>query len=263
MKQNYETCLIGEKVILVPYRPEHVQKYHEWMLSPFLLEMTGSEPLSLDEEIKMQESWKHDETKCTFIVLAKDLCHDIPTSSILDTPASMTMTMTDNDNVVVDGDGQEECRERDFILRNLNAMIGDVNLFLSEIESEEEQDDENDECVGGQETKIVGTEIQSELDVMIAEETYQRKGLGREASLMMMLYGAKTLGIQRFFVKIKEENLPSLKLFQVLGFHEYDYAACFKEFEYELRFDSSEAMTKSIEETYTHPMHHIKSPVKK
>ena len=38
MRLNYDTCLIGRKVVLVPYRPEHVKIYHDWMLDPFLLE---------------------------------------------------------------------------------------------------------------------------------------------------------------------------------------------------------------------------------
>eukprot|EP01083_Nonionella_stella_P246243 855166_1 len=76
MRLNYETCLSGSKCLLVPYRPEHVETYHEWMKSPFLLEATGSEPLSLEEEIKMQLSWRDDDDKCTFIVLDRALCLD-------------------------------------------------------------------------------------------------------------------------------------------------------------------------------------------
>ncbi|KAK4789760.1 hypothetical protein SAY86_017064 [Trapa natans] len=63
----------GEKVILVPYMEAHVPKYHEWMLDPALLQATGSEPLSLDEEYQMQHSWTVDPLKQTFIILDKDL----------------------------------------------------------------------------------------------------------------------------------------------------------------------------------------------
>jgi hypothetical protein len=38
-----------------------------------LLELTSSEPLTLDEEVRMQEEWHHDERKCIFILLACDL----------------------------------------------------------------------------------------------------------------------------------------------------------------------------------------------
>lgn len=55
--------------MLVPYRESYVARYHEWMLDPYVLEMTGSEPLSLEEEYEMQKTWKEDKDKCTFIVL--------------------------------------------------------------------------------------------------------------------------------------------------------------------------------------------------
>lgn len=51
---------MGKKVILVPYMKEHVPKYHEWMQDPFLLEATGSEPLTLEQEYEMQLSWTQD-----------------------------------------------------------------------------------------------------------------------------------------------------------------------------------------------------------
>ncbi|KAF0461552.1 ATP12-domain-containing protein [Gigaspora margarita] len=63
MKANENLVIIGEKVILVPYRPEHVPKYHEWMQSSFLQEMTASEPLTIDQEYEMQKSWHMDENK--------------------------------------------------------------------------------------------------------------------------------------------------------------------------------------------------------
>jgi hypothetical protein len=35
--------------------------------------LTSSEPLTLDEEVPMQEEWHHNERKCTFVILARDL----------------------------------------------------------------------------------------------------------------------------------------------------------------------------------------------
>ncbi|RHZ26644.1 hypothetical protein DYB26_004449 [Aphanomyces astaci] len=60
----------GDLVRLVPYAAHHVHKYHNWMKDPFLLEMTASEPLSLEEEQQMQVTWREDPTKATFIVFA-------------------------------------------------------------------------------------------------------------------------------------------------------------------------------------------------
>ena len=31
------------------------------------------EPLTLDEEVRMQEEWHHDKSKCTFVILVRDL----------------------------------------------------------------------------------------------------------------------------------------------------------------------------------------------
>jgi hypothetical protein len=38
-----------------------------------LQHLTGSEPLTLDEEYQMQETWRDSADKCTFIVLKKGL----------------------------------------------------------------------------------------------------------------------------------------------------------------------------------------------
>jgi hypothetical protein len=47
MKINENTCIVGQRVVLVPYKCGHVPRYHGWMQDPYLLEMTASEPLSL------------------------------------------------------------------------------------------------------------------------------------------------------------------------------------------------------------------------
>jgi len=72
MRTNWITKIIGDRIILVPYHQNHVDKYHQWMKSQELQELTGSEPLTLDEEYEMQLSWRDDEDKCTFIILDKE-----------------------------------------------------------------------------------------------------------------------------------------------------------------------------------------------
>ncbi|XP_050504747.1 N-acetyltransferase 9-like protein isoform X2 [Diabrotica virgifera virgifera] len=58
---NKDTTIQCQRVILIPYRKEHVLKYHLWMKSENLQHLTGSEPLTLEEEYEMQKSWLMDE----------------------------------------------------------------------------------------------------------------------------------------------------------------------------------------------------------
>lgn len=95
-----KVSLEGKQVIFVPYMTEHVPRYHEWMKDPALLQATGSEPLTLEEEYAMQQSWTTDPQKCTFIVLDKqrmvgDFVHGEP---------------------------------------HVEAMAGDVNLYMNDLD---------------------------------------------------------------------------------------------------------------------------------
>lgn len=219
MRDNYETVLVGTKVVLVPYRNEHVLNYHEWMQRSELLEATASEPLTLEEEYKMQQAWRDDKDKCTFIVLQKNKCVGVPSCGApfedsLQSPCVLPI---------------------DFIQQNLSAMIGDVNLFLSL----EEFDDLEVE------QKHAKPRKQAELDIMIAEDKARRKGMGSEASRIMLLYAIKRLGIERFFVKISQNNIASKSMFEKsLKFEECNYVECFKE--HELQYIVSETSTEDL-----------------
>lgn len=81
MRNNWDTQIIGSKIKLVPYRVEHVEQYHQWMQDPYLQAMTASDPLSLEEEYRMQQSWLDDDQKCTFIVLDKHRSNDADVTS--------------------------------------------------------------------------------------------------------------------------------------------------------------------------------------
>ncbi|XP_046326244.2 N-acetyltransferase 9-like protein isoform X1 [Haliotis rufescens] len=100
MRINENTFLFGCKVVLVPYERHHVPEYHKWMQSEELQELTASEPLSLEEEYAMQEAWRQDQDKCTFIILDADLYQK-------------------------SGEPTQYGREKE-------AMVGDVNLFFNE-----------------------------------------------------------------------------------------------------------------------------------
>ncbi|GLD99170.1 hypothetical protein PINS_up007888 [Pythium insidiosum] len=71
MLDNVNLVILGSRVTLVPYEREHVAKYHQWMTDPWLQETTASEPLSMEEEYAMQQTWRNDPKKCTFIVLER------------------------------------------------------------------------------------------------------------------------------------------------------------------------------------------------
>ena len=199
------------------------------MKDPALLEATGSEPLTYEEEVEMQQEWHLDENKCTFIVHAREECGCVRNGEI-----ESTGTQTEKSNAA-----NASFRVED----NLDAMIGDVNLFLSEIDDDDEIDaDETSKSAelntdipaeeGGSSTKPL---IQAEIDIMIARKEYQGKGLGRAATCTMLKYGATKLGIRRFFCRINEDNLNSIRLFKSIGFQQCGYAACFKQVELELR----------------------------
>ncbi|KAI8876170.1 hypothetical protein K501DRAFT_327167 [Backusella circina FSU 941] len=121
MKLNEDLILVGEKIVLVPYLAEHVPKYHEWMKSPFLQEMTASEPLTLEEEYEMQQSWHDDENKLTFIITS------LPNDS---TDHLETMSINE--------------------IKQKTVMVGDVNIFLN--------DPDNDLTFGEIEVMIAETD---------------------------------------------------------------------------------------------------------
>ncbi len=238
----------------------------------------------------MQREWREDDRKCTFIILSRDLIISEQNGSA---------DPRQNDGNVDNGDGREENRELkiddippppQFIGQNwdneinvgtkksyphliettIDAMIGDINLFLSDEElecnSDEEQqqqhhrhdlrnhnllqnyDNDNNSLDATSNATPKPVLTQAELDIMIAKPSHRNKNLGTELCLQIMHYGASQLNIKRYFVKIHESNTSSLKLFrEKLGFVQCAYAECFGELELEVRCKSSGDMVKWVE----------------
>ncbi|KAL7439355.1 hypothetical protein ACHAXM_009607 [Skeletonema potamos] len=228
---------------LPPSGPEHLPNYHEWMQDPFLLEMTGSEPLTMEEEIEMQKEWRDDEKKCTFIILARDLRCD---GEKIDIPPIPTERIEKNN----EGESYPKLIEQ-----TLHMMIGDINLFLAEEDDYNSDDEDNfqqqQQMRLQSETSSPAELTQAELDIMIAAQSHRHKNLGTELALMMMYYGASALKLRRFYVKIKDTNHSSIKLFkEKLEFVECAYAECFREYEFECKCETSEEMAKLIEQKW-------------
>ena len=58
---------------IIPYTADLVPAYHQWFKTwPELLELTASEPLTLEEEIANQVSWETDTSKLTGIICDSD-----------------------------------------------------------------------------------------------------------------------------------------------------------------------------------------------
>ena len=75
-----------------------------------ILELTASEPLTLDEEYEMQKTWYNDPSKLTFIILAKHL--------------------NDDDNDINNNNDNNNNNNNKDNNAEINHMVGDVNLFL-------------------------------------------------------------------------------------------------------------------------------------
>ncbi|NXD02343.1 NAT9 acetyltransferase, partial [Certhia familiaris] len=109
-----------------------------------------------------------------------------------------------------------------------NSMVGDVNLFLTNAE---------DPTVG-------------EIEIMIAEPSCRGKGFGKEATLLMMAYGVRKLGITKFEAKIGQENEASICMFKKLHFKEVAVNSIFQEVT--LRLDVSDQEKQWLLEQTNH-----------
>ncbi|XP_014789165.1 N-acetyltransferase 9-like protein [Octopus bimaculoides] len=89
----------------------------------------------------------------------------------------------------------------------IESMIGDINLFFNDPSLEDT----------------------AEIEVMIAEISSRRKGFGKQAVILMMVYGVEILKITKFTAKIGMSNSISLGLFLKIGFIEESRSSAFQE----------------------------------
>jgi RimJ/RimL family protein N-acetyltransferase len=216
-----------------------------------LCELTASEPLTLDQEIQMQTEWREDANKCTFIILARDLLADDDDDSTVPPPPLSYNDINEEEEIDDNlGSSKSNIIYTSLVGNTLNAMIGDVNLFLSDIDNDNNDEDESKQETSASMTTIINRR-QAEIDIMIALPSHRHKNLCPEVAFMIMHYAASNLNITRFFAKIHETNVQSIQLFEKkLGYVMCEYVKCFSEYCYECKCDSSQEMVLWVQEKW-------------
>lgn len=142
--------------------------------------------------------------------------HVVQYNQWLQDPELLDLTSSEQLTLEEEYENQLDCQQSDtrymfMILDNtLNfALAGDVDIFL---------DEENN----------------GEINVMIAEKDSRRKGLAKEATLLLMRWALIYLKISKFVAKIQIKNEPSIFLFQSFGFQETARSEVFGEITFSL-----------------------------
>lgn len=114
------------------------------------------------------------------------------------------------------------------------VAVGDCNLFL--LPDNGGMDESGDDQEGCSSSRRV-----FEVEVMVADKQFRRKGLAKEAVRLLMLYAVEVLGATDFVAKIIDNNLPSIHLFRdALGFKEYKRVPVFSEIHFVKRVRSAQ-----------------------
>ncbi|KAI9218343.1 hypothetical protein BC828DRAFT_388923 [Blastocladiella britannica] len=167
---------------LVPYLPCHVPLYHEWMKNPELLAATASEPLSLREEYEMQQSWRNDPDKLTFILCWSEAPMNYNPEAL---PPAGVETVSSEAN---DGADPVMTPALAAQLRSLGGMVGDVNLFFHAYDQENaKSESENGSSSSSSPTNTAAYRV-AEVEIMVADLAARSHGIARRALAWIMSY---------------------------------------------------------------------------
>ncbi|KAK3328404.1 GNAT domain-containing protein [Cercophora scortea] len=208
MKLNESTAVSTNKVLLVPYDRRHVLTYHAWMEDPAIQQATASERLTLAEEYDNQLSWRASHDKLTFIVCQPSAPSTVVAAGEVDAP---------------------------------NKMVGDVNLFLTPY------DDDNENSNDDSADRV--SYVEGEVDIMIADAKHRGQGMGRAAVGAFLGYVAQggdtarhkqvVPKLRMLVAKINAGNGKSIALFKSLGFEQEGDVNYFGEVKLVLRDDDN------------------------
>ncbi|ORX77376.1 hypothetical protein BCR32DRAFT_295662 [Anaeromyces robustus] len=139
---NNNTIIKGNRICLIPYKKKHVEMYHKWLQSEEMLELTASEPLSIEEEYNMQKKWETENDKSIFLIMAKDFnknIDDVAKGGIIG-DINLFYQADDEDGDVAEIDimiAEKECQRKGYGLEAVALMLKygiiyhKVNVFKS------------------------------------------------------------------------------------------------------------------------------------
>ena len=184
----------------------------------------------------MQKSWREDADKLTFISC-------LPLSS--PSASSTTSTSLDLGQERRKLSSYDEGEDRTFVRPGVDdaseKMLGDVNLFLYDVEDEDEDEDGNEtplqpgstEPSTSSQNPSFPARISGEIELMIGSKPQQGKGYGRASLLLFLWYISTHLTqileefrpsklnpsrLEYLRVKVHQTNARSIGLFESLGF---------------------------------------------
>lgn len=202
MKLNEDTVISHSDtpVVLVPYVEKHVGRYHNWMQSPELLELTASDPLTLSEEESNMRSWRKDDKKMTFI--------------LVDTSISANYIIGDVNLYLLPNDGE------------------------SDDDDDDDDDNNNNNSKGsGSKSKKCSAEVEV---MIAEQQARRKGIATHAVLLMMAFAHEHLPAIDEFVAKILNSNTASVALFEKkLGFEEFRRVKAFGEVHLRRRVDSS------------------------
>lgn len=198
MKLNWDSKINGQKVVLVPYCPHHVPKYHEWMKSEELQHLTGSEPLALEEEYEMQKTWKESDDKCTFIILHRETLEDTD-SEIEAMIGDTNIFLREDDDKVIVGEAEIMIAEHGF--RGQKLGLEAITLML---------------LYGAKHLNIQVYEVKIKLDNTKSIKLFEKLGFSETAKSEIFQETTMT-------VKVNENWIEALAPFASLNVHDYHH----------------------------------------
>lgn len=220
------------------------------MSDPIVLELTASEPLSLEEEYQMQVNWSRDEDKRTFILvdrelLAADGSNDedimedgfvLKSDLIINKRRNSSCVHSTTNTPTVDETTCDCLRIAIQALNSVSATVGDINLFLHESLQYSDNEDED----ANEDNAVIQRPFTAEVEVMVAEQMRRRRGIGSNALKLLMQYGQEELQVKRFIAKVLDDNEPSIALFKRLDYDVKCLVECFNEIHFQYLVENHE-----------------------